>query len=65
MPKEILGEKLYDLKEVAALLGVTPRTMQNYIGDKRIQGQKIARKWVFTEDNLKAFIGGREPKKQD
>ena len=65
MPKVVLGETLYDITEVAALLGVTTRTVQTYILDKRIQGQKIGRKWFFTEDNLKAFISGRQPKKQD
>lgn len=61
MPKEILGEKLYTLKEVAAILSVTPRTVQTYLKDKRILAQRIGRKWLFTEDNVRAFVQARQP----
>lgn len=62
MPKVLLGEKLYTIEEVAELMGVTPRTIQNWLMKERIQAQKIGRRWYFTEDNLKAFIQGKEPK---
>jgi len=59
MPREILGETLYNIKEVAELLKVSTRTITNYIHRKLIQGQKIGQRWYFTEDNLKAFIQGK------
>jgi len=61
MPKKILGITMYDIKEVADILGVTTRTIQTYLKDERIQAQKIARKWYFSEDNIKAFIKGYDP----
>ena len=39
MPIIVLGEKLYSLKETAAMLEVTPRTMHYYIAQGKIRGQ--------------------------
>lgn len=61
MPIIVLGEKLYSLKETAAMLEITPRTMQDYISKDRIQGQKIGGAWRFTEKAIKDFIAGRQP----
>lgn len=58
MPKEIMGNTVYTLKEAAQIFGVTIRTMHNYIKDKRITGQKIGGIWYFTEETLQAFIRG-------
>ena len=48
---------MYDIKEVAEILKVTPRTVQQYITDKRIPAMKIGRKWRIKEDDLKEFLG--------
>lgn len=61
MPIEILGETMYDIREVAQLLGVTTRTIQTYLAKERLQAQKIGRKWYFNEDNLRAFLREGEP----
>jgi excisionase family DNA binding protein len=58
MPKEIMGNTVYTLKEAAQIFGVTIRTMHNYIKDKRITGQKIGGIWYFTEETLQAFVRG-------
>lgn len=58
MPKEIMGTTVYTIKEAAQALEVTERTMQNYIKNKRLFGQKIGGKWYFTEEVLKMFIEG-------
>ena len=57
--EEILGIKTYKVKEAAEILKVSPRTIQQYIMDKKIPAQKIGGKWHITEDNLKAFIEGK------
>ena len=44
MPKEVLGEKLYTVEEVAEMIGVTKRTMTTYIQQGRLQGQKLAKR---------------------
>lgn len=64
MPKVILGETMYTLQEVAELLSVTTRTMLNYMKNKRIVGQKIGGRWYYTEENVKAFLQGKNPPKQ-
>ena len=61
MPKELLGEKLYTIPEVAEMLGVTTRTITTYISKKKLHGQKIAKRWYFAETNLKVFIHGKKP----
>lgn len=57
----ILGEKLYSVPEVAEMLGVTTRTITTYISKKKLQGQKIAKRWYFAEDNLKDYLHGKKP----
>ena len=61
MPKEVLGEKLYTVEEVAEMIGVTKRTMTTYIQQGRLQGQKLAKRWYFSADNIKAFLQGKKP----
>jgi len=52
------GLTLYSLTELESILGVTHRTLQNYIKLGRLKGVKIGGKWKVTEDNLKKFIAG-------
>lgn len=50
--------RLYDRHEVAVILGVSDRTIWNYIKDERIPAQLIGQKWYISEQNLCAFIHG-------
>ena len=50
--------ELYTIKELASILEVTPRTINNYVAQGRIKGQKIAGKWKFTREELERFIKG-------
>lgn len=54
----MLDIKVYSLKETSQILGVTERTLYNYIKAGRIKVQKIGGKWIITEENLKKFIKG-------
>lgn len=56
MPKEIIGVKLYDVNEVATLLGVTQTTARNYIKKGALKAQKIGGKSLVSEDSLKEFL---------
>ena len=49
---------LYDRHEVARVLGVTERTIWQYIKDHRIPAQLIGQKWYISERNLHAFLNG-------
>ena len=49
--------KLYTVEEVAQILSVTPRTVQNYVKDKKLKSIKIADYLVrITEEQLNDFI---------
>lgn len=46
----------YTSKEVAELLGVTTRSIRNYLKEGRLQGQKFAGKWHFSQEDIDNFI---------
>ena len=50
--------KLYTKKEVAEILGVTERTVWNYIKAGKIKATIIGGKWKITEENLKKYVEG-------
>ena len=51
---------LYDVRQVALILGVSTRTVNNYIKSGRLQGVKIGGKWRFMGDTLQRFLRGDE-----
>lgn len=59
VPDRAFNTVLYDVKETAALLGVSRRTIMNYIKDNRLPFVKIGGKWKITKDNLEAFLNGK------
>jgi excisionase family DNA binding protein len=54
----MLDIKVYSLKEVSKILGVTERTLYNYVKAGKIKVRKIGGKWIMTEENLKKLIKG-------
>lgn len=52
--------RLFTLTELEPVLGVTHRTLLQYVKDKRLKAVKIGGKWKVSEDNLKAFINGEK-----
>lgn len=54
--KTILGVRLYNQTEIAALLGVSTRTVYQYVQQGRLQGTTIGGKKYISEDELKRFI---------
>ena len=50
--------KVYNLTELEPVLGVTHRTLLNYIKDGRLKGVKIGGKWKVSEETLRRFING-------
>lgn len=47
---------LYTLKETAAIIGRSPRTLMRYMQEGYIDGMLIHGRWCFTEDAIKAFM---------
>ena len=56
--REILGIKVYSVKEAAALLELSTNTIQSYIKKGILPARKIAGVYHVTEDNLKEYIQG-------
>ena len=50
--------RLYTLTEIEPILGVTHRTLLEYVNKKRLKAVKIGGKWKVSEKNLRAFING-------
>ena len=52
--------KLYTLTELEEILGVTHRTLLEYVKQGKLKARKIGGKWKVTQENLKIFINGEE-----
>lgn len=50
-------EKLYTVEDVAAMTGMTDRTIRNYLKDGKLKGRKIVGQWRFTEADINALMG--------
>jgi len=57
-PKNAITERLttYTLTELETILGVTHRTLLQYVKDGRLPAKKIAGKWRVTAENLEKFV---------
>lgn len=57
--QELETFRLYTLTEIEPILGVTHRTLLDYVNKGKLNAVKIGGKWKISEENLKAFINGR------
>lgn len=48
--------KVYSITEVMQILGITRRTVYNWLKDGKIKGFKVGKEWRFTEESLRAFM---------
>lgn len=55
-------EKMFSKKEVAELLGVTTRTIDNYLSSGIIQGIQIGNRWRFPESEIERIQSEGIPK---
>ena len=66
MATEIEGIKFYTIPEIAEALNVTPQTVRAYIKQGKLQGQRIGRPILITENSIKSFLnGGVEPQQTE
>ena len=49
-------DKLYTVKDVALMTGLTERTIRNYLKNGKLQGKQIGAQWRFTEDDIKRLF---------
>lgn len=52
-----MNHDLLSVSEVADALGVTTRTIRNYLSDGKLKGQKIGGQWKFLKSEVYRFIG--------
>ncbi len=50
--------KLYNISELEPVIGVTHRSIVNYIKTGKLKAVKIGGKWKVSEDNLRKFLNG-------
>lgn len=48
--------RLYKIRELAEMLGVTERTVRKLLKSGKLEGSKICGKWIITEEQLKKLI---------
>lgn len=51
-----IGEKLLTLKEVAAKLQVSTRTVRHFVKRKELEGRIIGNQWRFRSADLDRFV---------
>lgn len=56
MALEVAGLKMYQLSEVADLLGCSYRTVRSYIKTGRLRASKIGRRYCVEEGDLRDFL---------
>jgi len=58
MPLQFNGLTLYTLPELSKKLNISTLTLRKYVREGRLKGQKIARRWLVTEEDAKKFLSG-------
>jgi excisionase family DNA binding protein len=48
--------EIYDVPELAEMLRVSEKTIRAYLKEGQIHGRKIGKRWLVSEDALKAFM---------
>ena len=57
---EAIKSRCYSLADISEALGITRRTLCDYIKAGKLKGVKLGGKWIITQDNLDAFLSGTE-----
>jgi len=52
--------QLFTVDQVALVLGVSRRSVMNYIKRGQLAGVKIGGKWRFTAETLRRFMAGEQ-----
>ncbi len=53
-------EKLYTMAEVAKMLTLSTRTIQNYLKNGKLTGKKIGSQWRFSEEDISKLFSEKE-----
>ena len=64
MPYEILGVRLFTVKEASETLKMSTRECKRLLREGRLMGRKIDNSWVVPEPGLIAFMSVKEDRKK-
>ncbi len=53
---EIDGMKLYDVEDLAKLLGLQERTVRKLLKTGQLKGRKLAKRWYVTAESMKEYF---------
>jgi excisionase family DNA binding protein len=56
MPIQIGDMTLYNVKDLAEMLGVSESTIRKYLQQGTLKGKKMARKWYVPDESLQAYF---------
>ena len=48
--------EIYDVPQLAEKLRVSKRSVRSYLGQGKLIGRKVGKRWLVTEDALRAFL---------
>lgn len=51
-------QKMYSVKDIVELTGLSRRTIYRHMEEGRLKGIKIVGSWRFTEEQVQAYIKG-------
>lgn len=58
--KEIENLKLYNLQEVAEILGIHYQTVRKLIQKGELKAKKIGKGYIVTSENLKQYVSNND-----
>ena len=58
--KEIDNLKLYNLQEVAEILGIHYQTVRKLIQNGELKAKKIGKGYIVTSENLKQYVSNND-----
>ena len=59
---QAIQSNVYTIHDISKALGVTHRTLCEYIKAGRLKGTNIGGKWIICADNLLSFLNGSTEK---
>ncbi|MBM4055318.1 MAG: helix-turn-helix domain-containing protein [Planctomycetes bacterium] len=57
--------KLYSLKELSEILGITTFTLRTYIRQGKLKARKMGTKWLVTEEALKDYFSDTKKEEKE
>lgn len=53
-----MTEKMYSLKEIGEIVGLTRRTLLTYVAQGKLKAVKVGNAWRVSKENMTLFLQG-------